>query len=261
MWIFAFWYRFEPFRSFVFLNAIFVKTSRIHSDSHSLWILKCFFAFFEMFFVLGLGFWSWTVRTGYGFTWSRICDDFNKVKWVWEFTWALVGDLSRNLRKTLNLDSVSLISWLEFGNRPVILFLFSSLVRNPWVLSLFFSIPILWSHLGFVASSDEFDARIAEKITQWWRFLLESLRVHTNSMILAWIWFLETVRVCEIALCSSILWVCYDFDPTESERESFFLFVMWREFCGYLSDLYSDQPFIGCQVCFWTNENVPSGLD
>jgi len=217
-------------------------------DPHSLWILKLS-SDFSNSFELGLGFWIRTARIGYGFTRFWTCDDFNEVKWVWEFTWALVGDLSRNLRKTLNLDSVSLIPWLEFGNRPVILFLFSSLVQNPWVLSLFFSIPILWSHLGFVASSDEFNAWIAERITQWWRFLLESLRVHTNSMILAWIWFLETVRVCEIALCSSILWVCYDFDPTESEREKFFLFVMWRLICGSFSDLHSTWPYIGCHVC------------
>jgi len=240
------WCRFKLFGSFVFF---FLDENAVKRWGNASIHTRCGFWSFPLIFSnsfeLGLGFWIRTARIGYGFTRFWTCDDFNKVKWVWEFTWALVGDLSRNLRKTLNLDLVSLISWLEFGNRPVILFLFSSLVQNPWVLSLFFSIPILWSYLGFVASSDEFNAWIAERITQWWRFLLESLRVHTNSMILACIWFLETVRVCEIALCSSILWVCYDFDPTESERESFFLFVMWRVLYGFL---WHSRPYIGWHV-------------
>ena len=46
-------------------------------------------------------------------------------------------------------------------------------------------------------------------------------------------------------------WVCYDFDPTESERENWILFVTdvarneWDPF-----DLYSAQPYIGWHVAW-----------
>ena len=77
---------------------------------------------------------------------------------------------------------------LKSGNKPVILLLL--LLRRFKTfefLSLFFSIPLFCDRIGFVASSDEFNAWIAEKKAQWWRFNLESLRAAMNSMNLAWI--------------------------------------------------------------------------
>jgi len=85
-----------------------------------------------------------------------------------------------------------LILGLNSEMRLVIFFLF--LLNRFGFLEFFFPSSSQSSHCDrteFVASGDEFSAWIAESKAQWWRFKLESLRAHTNSMVLAWILFLE----------------------------------------------------------------------
>jgi len=128
-------------------------------------------------------------------------------------TWFLFGDLIR-IFGILRFDAVFINSWLEFWNETGDFLLF--LLNRFGFLEFFFPSSSQSSHCDrteFVASGDEFSAWIAESKAQWWRFKLESLRAHTNSMVLAWIWFLETVRV---------LWIVLDefcFDLNCQERE------------------------------------------
>jgi len=94
MWIFAFWCLFELFGFFVFLSEIFVKTSRIHSDSHSLWILKCFLVFFKLFFVLGLGFWTEQLELAMDSHRLRFCSDFfNVIRGGLRVTWVCYSEI------------------------------------------------------------------------------------------------------------------------------------------------------------------------
>ena len=94
MGILAFWCLFELFGFFVFLSEIFVKTSRIHSDSHSLWILKCFLVFFKLFFVLGLGFWTEQLELAMDSHRLRFCSDFfNVIRGGLRVTWVCYSEI------------------------------------------------------------------------------------------------------------------------------------------------------------------------
>ena len=146
---------------------------------------------------------------------------------------------------------------LESENKSVFLLLLHRRFKTFEILSLFSSISLLCDRIEFVAFSDEFNAWIAEEKAQWWRFNLESLRANTNSIDLAWIQFWK--RLGFVKLFLNFLSFC-DFDLTE-----------WREsvgtclWCGVIfvapfSDWYSEWPFIGCHVCFWTNEITTPGL-
>ncbi len=111
--------------------------------------------------------------------------------------------------ETLDLDSVSLISWLEFGTWPVILFFFfwtGSESLNSFSFLLNFASVIAF---GFVASSDESDAWIAEMKAQWWRFTIESLRAIPNSIDFACIQFWKKLGFMKLFL-SFLNFVIFD---------------------------------------------------
>jgi len=108
------------------------------------------------------------------------------------------------------------------------LLIFGLKSRNkPVILSLFFSKSCLRDRTEFVTTGDEFGARIAEEVIQWWRFNIESLRIATNFTEFGLDLVLEIARVYASFWILVIFWVWMDFDRNWKERESSELFV-WR---------------------------------
>jgi len=165
--------------------------------------------------------------------------EYARGKFFFIFTWFYSEIWFRIFRMLRSWFCLLIWDWNLEINRWFV-FLLLNRFRIFEILSLFFFELRLCDRTEFVASSDEFDAWIAEDKAQWWWFNPKSLRANANSIDLAWILLLEMVRVCEFVLqFLSLLW----FWSNWMEREICELFVMWHWFCGPSS---SDLDWIAC---------------
>jgi len=177
------------------------KSPRNHSDSHSLWILKRFSAFSNCF----------DVRVRVSNQTARIFHGFALLLNLWWFS--TIWDWVRVL------PVFKLEIWVEiFGNLES-WFCFADFLAWTWNLN---GNPLLlllnwFGFLEFFLFSSQFlfCDRIRIRCFQWWIQCLNCRNGGSVMMIHHWIsesysrshWFclhsvLETIRVCEIALCS-----------------------------------------------------------
>ena len=241
----------------------------IHTRCESRSVSLPFFKLF--FFRVRVRVLNRTVRTFHGFISFWICDDFSKMKWVWEFTWVSIW----RFEPFVWFLALDFLWWAGFTP------FFLLLIRILWNPSLLLLLLLLRSDACDYARSAlppvACSRWIASTTIQWWGFI----RISENCSNLCCIcvnfvtvWFCELnsmvhfevfgtkliwIRVeCELGFMQvlELLWILWFWSVTAKREKIDSVCVMWREFCGSLIRVALYRLTSGC----WTNWNVTCGL-
>ncbi len=170
--------------------------------------------------------------------WIRYCLWARRGKFL-DFHLVLFGDLIR-IFGILRFDAVLLIFGLNSENKSVILFFFLTGSDSSNFFPSSSQILLFCDRAGFVTSGDGFGAWIAEEWARWWRFDWISESFHKNSIDFNSNCFWKRLG---FENCSSVfLWFflnSVNLILTERRENVENVFVMWQNFCGFLSELYS----------------------